>query len=242
MEYNTLYFLDMSKTKQYWVDKLGEEWAMRLKETLKSPYMDKLMNFLAMQYAMQRIHPHEANIFKKLKEIPIEKIRVVILTKEPGINASNFKLPYADNYIDCMHNISYHKINDCIAKEYCKDSSIYLQCDHDFDSWESQGVVHLHTSFTVLGEETGSHLRPWNQFITALLRSFVQHDPGIIFFLWGEEAKAFSPLLTNQHVFTWECPSVAAQENRDWNCPNFKQANNLIEKLYGGGDSFKIKW
>jgi uracil-DNA glycosylase len=232
----------MSKTKQYWVDKLGEEWAMRLKETLKSPYMDKLMNFLAMQYAMQRIHPHESNIFKKLKEIPIEKIRVVILTKEPGINASNFKLPYADNYIDCMHNISYHKIYDCIAREYCGDSSIYLQCDHDFDHWESQGVVHLHTSFTVMGEETGSHLRPWNQFTTALLRSFVQHDPGIIFFLWGEEAKALSPLLTNQHVFTWECPSVAAQENREWNCPNFKQADNLIKKLYGDGSGYKINW
>lgn len=110
----------MERTKQYWVDKLGEEWAMRLKETLKSPYMDKLMNFLPMQYALQRVHPHEANIFKKLKQIPIEKIRVVILTKEPGINASNFKLPYADSYIDCMHKISYHKIYDCIAKEIVK--------------------------------------------------------------------------------------------------------------------------
>lgn len=235
-------FFKMKRTKQYWIDKLGEEWTMRLRDILKSPYMDKLMNFITLENTFKRINPHSNNIFNAFKTISPQNVKIIIITKEPGINASNFKIPYDDRYIDSIHNASYSKIFECVERQYQKNNYLYLHFDHDFETWAQQGVLHLHTSFTVEGEISGSHLRPWNKFITAVLQSFVEHDPGLIFFLWGEEAKTFSPLLTNQHVFSWECPSTAVKECRDWHCPNFKQADNLMIKLYGERSNYKIKW
>jgi hypothetical protein len=36
-------------TKQYWVEQLGKDWALALKDTLTSDYMTKLQEFLTME-------------------------------------------------------------------------------------------------------------------------------------------------------------------------------------------------
>jgi uracil DNA glycosylase len=59
--------------------------------------------------------------------------------------------------------------------------------------------------------------------------------------LWGEEAKKYQEVLQpTQHVVTWESPIDAFKENRDWNCPNFKQVDEILTLLNGEKDT--IKW
>ena len=61
-------------TKKYWVEQLGEDWALALKDILKSDYMIKLQEFLTLEYTMQKVHPNKPDIFNYFRQ-PILLIR-----------------------------------------------------------------------------------------------------------------------------------------------------------------------
>ena len=56
--------------KSYWTEHLGEGWVEVLKPLLKDPYMEKLMNFLMVQYALEEVHPEDyKSLFKAFKYV-----------------------------------------------------------------------------------------------------------------------------------------------------------------------------
>ena len=226
------------RDKAYWVDKIGEDWTMALRDILKSPYMDKLLNFLAMEAAFKSIYPNSRDLFKTLKAVSLSDLRVVVSYKEPGINSSIFPSMRDDTYIDTYAHANYVAISECIYREY-PDSSLF-NFDHFPEQWQQQGVMLLPRAFTVLADQSGAHLVQWRRFYEAVIEAVVREKPGVIWMLWGEEAQEYSTKLTNQHVFSWECPSKAVLEHRDWHCKNFKQVNHLIKTL--NGDSYQITW
>jgi len=227
------------RNKQYWVEKLGEKWALNLKKILRDPYMEKLMNFVAVEYAMQTIYPiDQSKVFQSFKLCPWDNVRIIIIGREPGYHTGIFPLPYSDSYIDSYHNGSLYKISSFIEEEYY--NGINFEFDYFFENWMKQGILFLNMSLTVKKEESGSHIRPWKKFHEAVIKSITDYKPGTIFFLWGEEAQYYADKLPNQHVFSWESPHIASLEKRDWKCPNFKQADKLIEHLYGTEN--KISW
>jgi len=230
------------KSKQYWVEQLGERWTTELKDLLKSPYMDKLENFLAVEYAMNTVYPAKKDIFHYFRLCPFEKLRMVVMFKEHGVDISTFPIPYHDNYIDSIHNVGTSKIADCIHREYYSESDeLMFNFDHSFEYWASQGVLILPTALTVRKEHSGSHIRPWKQFVEGVLKHIKINCPGTVFLLWGEEAQAYAEKLSNnQHVFSWESPITAFKENRDWKCPSFKQVDVLL--TYLNDETHKIKW
>ena len=73
----------MKLNKEYWMDQLGEGWTSKLRDTLRDPYMEKLMNFLSTEYAMNTVYPKRENLFKAFKDCPWDKLKVVIVCKEP---------------------------------------------------------------------------------------------------------------------------------------------------------------
>ena len=226
------------KDKAYWVERIGESWTMALRDILKSPYMDKLLNFLAMEAAFKNIYPNSKDLFKTLKAVSLSDVRVIVSYKEPGINSSIFPMLRNDAYIDSYAHANYMAISECISREY-PDNGVF-NFDHFPEEWQKQGVMLLPRAFTVLADQSGAHLVQWRRFYEAILEAVVREKPGVIWMLWGYQAKEYSTKLNNQHVFSWECPSTAVKENRDWHCPNFKQVNELISKL--NGDSSQITW
>jgi uracil-DNA glycosylase len=229
----------MSKNKQYWIDKLGQGWAMALKDTLKSPYMDKLEEFLALEYATNKVQPHGSNIYKYFKLCPREKLRMVIMFKEPGVDTSIFPHNYSDSYIDELHNASLNKIFECIKEQYDDGNGLFLGFDHSFETWARQGVLILPTRLTT---RTGrDHSKAWKTFVQAVIEDIKAYSPGTCFLLWGEEAQQYSEKLSyNQHVFSWESPVNAFKEDRPWECPNFKAVDKLLEYLHGKENN--IQW
>lgn len=228
----------MHRDKAYWVERLGEDWTMALRDILKSPYMEKLLNFLAMEGAFKNIYPSSKEVFNNFKKVSLADVRVIVSYTEPGIDTSIFPMNRSDDYINTYHHASYTKIAECIQREYPDGS--FFDFDHFPEEWIQQGVLLLPRALTVPTQEPGAHLVQWRRFYEAVVQAVVREKPGVVWFLWGEEAKKYSTSLPNQYVYSWECPSKAVKENRDWHCPNFKQANELITKL--NGDSFKITW
>ncbi len=230
------------KSKQYRVEQLGERRTTELKELLKSPYMEKLENQLTMEYTMNTIYPSRKDIFQYFRLCPFEKLRMVVMFKEPGVDISVFPTPYSDNYIDSIYNMGTSKIADCIYQEYYSESKeLVFNFDHSFEYWAPQGVLILPTALTVRKEQSGGHIKYWRQFVEGVLKHIKHNCPGTVFLLWGEEAQVYTDkLVNNQHVFSWESPITAFKENRDWKCPSFKQVDVLL--TYLNGEIHKIKW
>tara|TARA_R110000868_G_scaffold351806_1_gene613070 strand:- start:969 stop:1640 length:672 start_codon:yes stop_codon:yes gene_type:complete len=219
--------------KQFWVEELGEKWALQLKDTLRDPYMGKLMDFLSTEYALNTVYPPRKEIFNAFKFCPWDKLKIVILGQSPHLNGEANGLCFADRYTSTYHSTSLCKIYECIEREYCPQG-FYLDFDFTLEKWAKQGVLLLNTSLTTRKESNESHKKPWKKFISAVLNNINEYSPGTIFILWGKEAQALIPhIKEHNHILSFNLPS-----NEDWHCPNFKEADKIIMDLYRE----TIKW
>jgi uracil-DNA glycosylase len=224
------------RTKEFWVKQLGESWTNALKPLLKTEYMEQLIKGLSFDYALCRMYPYtKEDIFKALRLCPYDKIRVVIIGTEPNKLTGEGGLAFSDYYYG-FQNPSAMEIRNCIEREYGK---LRLDFDFTFESWAKQGILMLNRSLVCHRGETKSHKEDFKQFFGSILYLLEKEKHGTIFLLWGKEAQKYSELLSqNHHVFSWEHPMKANTERRQWDCPNFKQVNELLKSK----NEEEIKW
>lgn len=230
------------RTKKYWEEEIGKDWTSVLKDTLRSPYMDKLMNFVHQEYIFSKVFPtNSSDLFLAFRLCPWDKVKVVIIGEEPNNIIGQSALAFGDSLIHSYHNPSVIAIEQCIAEQY-HTWGTNLNFDFTLQEWAKQGILLLNQSITNRMQEQGSHIRPWNKFIKDIIKQFNYYKPGTIFFLWGDKVKeTFMPLLIeHHHVYDWEHPYDAFMRHKQWNCPNFKQADKMLEYLYGKEE--KINW
>lgn len=225
----------MKYGKQFWVDSLGKGWAMQLKDTLKSPYGNKLMEFLDVQYAMNKVYPHKDYIFSPFKLCPWEDLKIVIIGDAPVTVGSPNGLAYGNDENSMFFGPEVQKIYDCISKEYYSDA-INLEFDFTLRSWARQGVLMLNTSLTRTNDTF--HSKQWNKFINAVLNAINDHCPGTIFMLWGNYRNLKNSINKNNYVLEYDAIEDYIYTEKDWNCPNFKEANKILLNL----NNEVIKW
>lgn len=228
----------MTLNKQFWVNKLGEGWALKLRDTLKDPYIQKLMEFLQTEYALNTVYPEKKDVFKAFKACPWDDLKIVILGQDPYYNGDANGMAFANNVNTNLRSRSILKIHSLIEREYY--DGLCLDFDFTLEDWANQGVLLLNTALTVRAGKPGSHTKQWKKFTSAVLTAINDYHPGIVFMLWGGHAKAFAPHLSeNMHVLTAEHPAYAVRQgNRDWTCSNFTEADKILNEKYGT----TIKW
>jgi uracil-DNA glycosylase len=223
--------------KKFWVSHLGEGWTSKLRDTLRDPYMEKLMTFLQTEYALNTIYPEKKNVFRAFKACPFEKVKVVILGQDPYYNGDANGLAFANNPGTARPSKSLKKIFDNIERTYY--DGLHLDFDFTLEQWAENGVLLLNTALTVRKNVPGSHTKQWKKFTLAVIEALNTYNPGMVFMLWGGHAKAFEPHLGNHHILTSEHPAYAVRQgNRDWQCDNFEEANVILMEKYGE----KIYW
>jgi len=223
------------KTKDYWVNKLGEGWTMALRNLLKSKYMDKLEMFLAIEYSMKDVFPEDQSIvFNSLKLCPYEKLKVVIIGEEPSRTHGTGPLAFSD--------ASTISINCCASAIRNSFPDLHLGFDTSFSPWAEQGVLMLNRSLTCLQNEPKSHKLQWKKFFGSVLLHILVEKPNVIFLLWGEEAQKYIPFLESHAVFTCDSPYQYGKVGNKWICPNWEQVNIFLEQIYGKGTNNIIQW
>jgi len=225
----------MGYGKQFWIDSLGKGWAMQLKDTLKSPYSNKLMEFIDTQYAMVKVYPHKDYIFSAFKLCPWENLKVVIIGDAPITIGSPNGLAYGNDASSMFFGPEVQKIYDCISVEYYSDS-INLEFDFTLKEWAKQGVLLLNSSLTRTSD--GNHSKQWNKFINAVLNAINESAPGTVFMLWGNYRKLKESISKNNYVLEYDSIESAIDKGTTWNCPNFKEADKILINL----NNEKIKW
>lgn len=151
--------------------------------------------------------PKSSNVLNFLK-VPLSKTKVVILGQDPypqkGVATGRaFEVGTLQSWNNKFSNISlkniiraiysaynnqflkYSKIKDEIGKTFLVKPPREL-----FIEWEKQGVLLLNTSFTCEIGKSNSHEKYWKAFTNTLLNYISKANPDIIWFLWGNNAKA----------------------------------------------------
>lgn len=112
--------------------------------------------------------------------------------------------------------------------------------DHTLESWATQGILMLNTALTVETNNIGSHVMLWRPFIAELLKKLSENKTGIIYVLFGEQAKTFKPYI-NKHfntILEEKHPAYYARTGMKMPYTIFRQIDNLLKDKYGASISW----
>jgi uracil-DNA glycosylase len=120
-----------------------------------------------------------------------------------------------------------------IFKELNADLSISPPPHGELTDWAKQGVLLLNTVLTVRAGQANSHRgHGWEQLTDAVIRKLNEREQPTAFILWGGNAKAKAPLITNPRhaVFKAAHPSPLSAYNGFFGCRHFSAVNAFLQQ------------
>ena len=210
--------------------KITKNWYSLLEDEFNKPYFKNLQEKLNQEYATYNIYPPMDKIFTALNYVPYDKVKVVIIGQDPyhqpgQAMGMSFSVPEGVKFPPSLRNI---------FSEIESDLGIKTLQSGDLTRWAKQGVLLLNTVLTVREGKPNSH-KPygWETLTTKIIEHLNKRNEPIIFMLWGGNAKAFMPILTNpnHHILVSVHPSPLSAYNGFFGCKHFSKANNILESL-----------
>ncbi|MBQ8764868.1 MAG: uracil-DNA glycosylase [Clostridia bacterium] len=207
--------------------KLGNDWDEKIGREFEKEYYLKLRNFLKEEYTSHTVFPDMYDLFSALKATPYSKVKVVILGQdpyhEPGqAHGMAFSVKPGVQIPPSLLNM-YKEINSEFG--YPVPQTGYLM------KWAEQGVLLLNTVLTVRSGEANSHQnKGWEIFTDEIIRQLNARRDGIVFLLWGNNAKKKKELITNPQHYILETvhPSPLSASRGFMGCGHFKKANEFL--------------
>ena len=207
--------------------KLGNDWDEKIEREFEKEYYLKLRNFLKEEYTSHTVFPDMYDLFSALKATPYSKVKVVILGQdpyhEPGqAHGMAFSVKPGVQIPPSLLNM-YKEIN--LEFGYPVPKTGYLM------KWAEQGVLLLNTVLTVRSGEANSHQnKGWEIFTDEIIRQLNARRDGIVFLLWGNNAKKKKELITNPQHYILETvhPSPLSASRGFMGCGHFKKANEFL--------------
>lgn len=124
-----------------------------------------------------------------------------------------------------------------IVKEAAVDFEIphnSIIFDQTLESWAKQGILMINSALTVEIGKVGSHTMLWRGFISKLLRNISEYNTGIIYVLFGEQAKTFKPYIGKNNIILEEKhPAYYARTESRMPSTVFKEITKLTREKYG---------
>ena len=207
--------------------KLGNDWDEKIEREFEKEYYLKLRNFLKEEYTSHTVFPDMYDLFSALKATPYSKVKVVILGQdpyhEPGqAHGMAFSVKPGVQIPPSLLNM-YKEIN--LEFGYPVPKTGFLM------KWAEQGVLLLNTVLTVRSGEANSHQnKGWEIFTDEIIRQLNARRDGIVFLLWGNNAKKKKELITNPQHYILETvhPSPLSASRGFMGCGHFKKANEFL--------------
>ncbi len=207
---------------------IGNDWDELLAGEFSKPYYQQLRQFLKAEYSGFTIYPDMYDIFNALKFTPYSKVKAVILGQdpyhEPGqAHGLAFSVRPGIEPPPSLKNI-YKEINS--------DLGLPIPQTGDLTNWARQGVLLLNTSLTVRMGQANSHKgKGWEIFTDRVISLLNEREQPVVFILWGSNAKAKVPLITNpQHcILTSPHPSPLSAHYGFFGCRHFSRCNDFLK-------------
>lgn len=170
-------------------------------------------------------------VFRAYNECLPENVKVVILGQDPYFDGSATGLAF-DNHLSktkvspSLKNIIKELVDDTDGFSWNNKQRSYL------DQWPSQGVLLINTALTVEPNKAGSHTKLWEPFTEQVIKDLQKKD-NIVFILWGNHAKAYKKLITNESHYILEGTHpmpLAANRGGFFGGKYFSKANEYLKK------------
>ena len=207
---------------------LGNSWDQVLEQEFKSDSYLQLREFLKTEYSTQTIYPPMHDIFQALRLTPYENANVVILGQDP------YHGP------DQAHGLAF-SVRPGVAvppslKNIYKELADDLGCsipNHGYlVDWAKQGVLLLNTALTVRAGQANSHRgKGWEELTDSIIRHLNLREKPVVFLLWGGNARAKVPLITNplHLVLCAPHPSPLSAYQGFFGCKHFSKTNAFLQ-------------
>lgn len=212
--------------------KLEAGWKEALRDEFDKPYMKALGNFLRTEKAAgKEIYPPGPMIFNALNSTPLDQVKVVIIGQDPyhGPGQAHglcFSVQPGVAIPPSLLNI---------YKELKRDLNLDMPSHGYLQSWAEQGVLLLNTSLTVERGQAGSHANQgWQPFTDRVIEVVSQHQPHLVFLLWGAHAQSKQRLIDTQKHLALRSPhpSPLSAHRGFLGNGHFSRCNKFLEQ-YG---------
>lgn len=209
---------------------IGNEWDNVLAPEFNSESYRALRQFLKTEYSTKTIYPSMYDIFNSLKLTPFDAVKVVILGQDPYHNEGqamglSFSVPKGVEKPPSLVNI---------YKEITAETGTSMPSHGDLTGWAKQGVLLLNAVLTVRAHNANSHKgMGWEQFTDGVIKSISDKKEGVVFLLWGANARSKKQLIDGRKHLILECahPSPLSAYNGFFGCGHFIKTNDYLLKF-----------
>lgn len=209
---------------------IAKNWYEILKPEFEKEYFKKLQIWLNDEYSAHTIFPPYNQIFNALNLVKFNDVKVVIIGQDPyheigQAMGMSFSVPDGVALPPSLKNI-YKEIEDEFG----------IKCLHsgDLTRWAKQGVLLLNAVLTVRQGQANSHKgKGWENITAEIIKKLNERKDPVIFMLWGGNAKAFEPLITNKwhYILKSAHPSPLSAYNGFFGNGHFKKCNQILKEL-----------
>lgn len=210
--------------------KLGNDWDDLLKEEFEKAYYKELRHFLVSEYNTQTVYPSMYDIFNALKHTPYNAVKAVILGQDPYHGAGQAH----GLCFSVMKGVPKPPSLENIFKELSSDLGVRIPTHGCLTEWADRGVLLLNAVLTVREGSPNSHKgKGWELFTDRIIELLNQREKPMVFLLWGANAKAKAPVITNSRhmVLTAPHPSPLSAYNGFFGCRHFSKANAYLAQF-----------
>ena len=209
--------------------KIEPSWHERLKGEWEKDYFVNLTNFVRDEYRTKTIFPPGNKIFAAFDACPFDDVKVVILGQDPYHNEGqamglSFSVPQGIELPPSLKNI-FKEITAETGKSMPLDSG-------DLTGWAKQGVLLLNAVLTVRAHNANSHKgKGWEQVTDGIIKKISDQKEGVVFLLWGGNARSKAPLIDKSKHLVLECahPSPLSAYNGFFGCGHFIKTNEYLK-------------
>lgn len=146
--------------------------------------------------------PVKENVFRALKEVPLDKVKILILGKDPYPNPKDAHgLAFSSDNIKTPDSLK----NIFKSIDLAYGSELFERSQNNLTNWVNSGVLLLNTGLTYsrVYDETltkkerdliqarvqSTNMRTWKPFIRLIMNKILSiKDRAIVMMLWGNEA------------------------------------------------------
>lgn len=202
-------------------------WDEFLQDDFSSDNYKNLRSFLKNEYLSQTVYPSMYDIFNCFKVTALDDVKVVILGQDPYHGQGqamglSFSVPKGIAVPPSLQNI---------YKELESDLSIPRPAHGDLTSWAKQGVLLLNAVLTVRANTPNSHKdKGWETFTDSVIKKLSDKKEGLVFILWGNNARQKKSLIDGQKHLILESPhpSPFSAYSGFFGCKHFSKTNAYL--------------
>lgn len=209
---------------------IGNDWDEILGKEFEKDYYLELRKFLVNEYKTQKIYPGMHDIFNALKYTPYKEVKAVIIGQDPYHQPGQahglcFSVKKSVDIPPSLINI---------YKELEADMGYPVPSHGCLESWAKNGVLLLNTVLTVRESRPNSHRgKGWEILTDRIIELLNERKEPMVFILWGGNAKAKEPLITNNRhlILKGAHPSPLGAYRGFWGGKYFSRTNAFLEQF-----------